>query len=251
MPIIMPYLYASLPLGAFLLVDYEVYVATHKKLLTGYWEFDIVHCIKCCIAAENERHTNTLYEDMTMQNAMMDLFKQLNDSALSSAKRVGELNMKTFETLTAKQTQLLTACFETGSKNADAMTKAKDPQEAFALQQEALKACGEKWLANVREAADLLTATRDELVSIAEEAAKYTTETSEKASELSKQALTENMEKATAAVEKAMAKATEMAQEAVVATKEVADKAAAAGKEVADKAVEATKKAAKEVKAAA
>ena len=108
-----------------------------------------------------------------MQNAMMDLFKQLNDNAMSSAKRVGELNMKTFETLTAKQTALLTSCFEAGTKNADALSKAKDPKEVFAMQQEVLKSCGEKWLANVREAAELLTATRDELVAIAEEAALY------------------------------------------------------------------------------
>jgi|GEM_PF-416314 colicin import membrane protein len=198
---------------------------------------------------------------MTMQNAMMDLFKQLNDNAMSSAKRVGELNMKTFETLTAKQTALLSSCFEAGTKNADALSKAKDPKEVFAMQQEVLKSCGEKWLANVREAAELLTATRDELVAIAEEAAKQASQTTEKATELSKQALTDNMEKASAAVEKAMAKATALTQEAatagkeaadkaVAAGKEVADKTIAAGKEVADKTVAATKKAAEDVKSA-
>ncbi|MEZ5537300.1 MAG: TIGR01841 family phasin [Thiolinea sp.] len=186
-----------------------------------------------------------------MQNAMMDLIKTFNDNAMNSAKRVGELNMKTFETLTAKQTELLNTCFETGSKNVEALSKAKDPQEAMALQQEALKACSEKWVVNVREAADLLTATRDELVAIAEEAAKQVAESTEKATELNKQAMTENMEKATAAVEKAMAKATEMTDEAVAAAKEATDKAAEAGKEMAAKAVEASKKAADEVKAAA
>lgn len=187
---------------------------------------------------------------MTMQNAMMDLFKQLNDNAMSSAKRVGELNMKTFETLAAKQTALLSSCFEAGTKNADALSKAKDPKEVFAMQQEVLKSCGEKWLANVREAAELLTATRDELVAIAEEAAKQASQTTEKATELSKQALTDNMEKASAAVEKAMAKATALTQEAATAGKEAADKAVAAGKEVADKTIAATKKAAEDVKSA-
>ncbi len=180
-----------------------------------------------------------------MNNAMMDLMKQFNDNAMNSAKRVGELNMKTFEALTAKQTALLSSCFETGTKSADAATKAKDPQAAFALQQEALKTCGEQWLASVREAADMLSVTRDELLVIAEEAAKYTTESSEKASALSKQALTENMEKATAAVEKAMAQASEMAQEATTAAKDAVGKAAEAGQEVADQVMAATKKAAK------
>lgn len=185
-----------------------------------------------------------------MQNAMMDLMKQFNDNAMKSAKRVGELNMKTFETLTAKQTEVLNSCFETGSKSVEAISKAKDPQEAMALQQEALKTCSEKWVANVREAAELLTATRDELVTIAEEAAKQVAESSEKAGELSQQALTENMAKATEAVEKAVAKATEMTDEAVAASKEATDKAAAAGKEMTDKAVAAGKKATKAAKAA-
>lgn len=184
-------------------------------------------------------------------NAMMDLIKQFNDNAMNSAKRVGELNMKTFETLTAKQTEVLNTCFETSTKNVEAMSKAKDPQEVMALQQEALKACSEKWILNVREAAELLTATRDELVVIAEEAAKQIAESTEKAGELNKQALTENMEKATEAVEKAVAKATEMTEEAVAATKEAADKAAAASKEMTDKAVKAGKKVADEVKSAA
>ena len=186
-----------------------------------------------------------------MQNAMMDLMKQFNESAVNSAKRVGELNMKTFETLTAKQAELMNNCFEAGTKNVEALTKAKDPSQAIALQQEALKACGEKWVVSVREAADLLTATRDELVAIAEEAAKSATDTGAKAAELNKQALTDNMAKATEAVEKAVAKATEMADEAVAATKEAADKAAQAGKEVASKTVAATKKATEELKAVA
>nr|CAA6822054.1 MAG: Phasin family protein [uncultured Thiotrichaceae bacterium] len=184
-----------------------------------------------------------------MQNAMMDLMKQFNDNAMNSAKRVGELNMKTFETLTAKQSELLNTCVETGTKNVEALSKAKDPQEAMALQQEALKASSEQWVVSVREAADLLTATRDELVVIAEEAAAQVADSSEKAGELNKQALTENMEKATEAVEKAVAKATEMTEEAVAATKEAADKAAAAGQNMAAKAMEAGKKVADEVKA--
>ncbi|CAA6824795.1 MAG: Phasin family protein, partial [uncultured Thiotrichaceae bacterium] len=181
-------------------------------------------------------------------NAMMDLMKQFNDNAMNSAKRVGELNMKTFETLTAKQTEVMNTCFETSTKNVEAMSKAKDPQEAMALQQEALKACSEKWMLNVREAADLLTATRDELVVIAEEAAQQVADSSEKAGELNKQALTENMAKATEAVEKAVAKATEMTDEAVAATKAATDKVADAGKEMTAKAVSAGKKAANDVK---
>lgn len=168
-----------------------------------------------------------------MQNEMMDLMKQFNDNAMGSAKRFGELNMKTFETLTAKQSELMNACFESGTKSFEAMSKAKDPQQVLELQQETMKACGEKWMNSAREAVDMMTATRDELAAIAEEAAEYTTVTAEKATELNKQAANEGMEKVTETVEKAMAKATEMT------------------KDVADKTVEATKKAAAEAKVAA
>jgi hypothetical protein len=33
-----------------------------------------------------------------MQNEMMNIVKQFSDSAMASAKKIGELNMKTFET---------------------------------------------------------------------------------------------------------------------------------------------------------
>ncbi|HPQ95421.1 MAG: TIGR01841 family phasin [Thiothrix sp.] len=184
-----------------------------------------------------------------MQNEMMDLVKQFNENAMKSAKRFGELNLKTFETLAAKQSEVVNACFETGSKNVEAMSKAKDPQEAATLQQEAIKACSEKWLANVREAADLLNATREELVAIAEEATKYVTDSAEKAAELNQKTWAANLDKAAEAVEQAVAKASEFTQQAVAATREATEKAAEASKEVADKAVEATKQTVKEVKA--
>ncbi len=154
-----------------------------------------------------------------MENPMMDLMKAFNDKAMQSAKRVGELNMKTFEQLTEKQSQLVNSCFESGSKTFEAITKAKDPKEVITLQQEIVKSCNEKWMSNIREAIDMLSSTREELMAIAEEAAKNASESTEKMTELSKKSMTENMEKAQAAVEQAMSKASEMAQNATKAGK--------------------------------
>lgn len=137
---------------------------------------------------------------------MMDALKEFNEKSMNSAKRVGELNLKTFEKLATKQAQLLNSCFETGTKNFEALSKAKSAQDVFSMQQEVMKSCGEKWMANLREAADLLAATREELLAIAEEATKNTTESTAKITELSKQSFTENMEKANAAMSKAMPK---------------------------------------------
>jgi phasin family protein len=164
-----------------------------------------------------------------MQNEMMNIVKQFSESALASAKRLGDLNMKTFETLASKQAELVKSCVEMGTKNAEAVTKVKDATELSALQQEATRTCGEKWVANMREAADMLTAVRDELTGIMEEAAKYTQSGAEQAVEAGKKVANEAVEKTTEAVEKAAAEVVEM-------TKEVADKAVEAGKKVASKA---------------
>jgi len=147
-----------------------------------------------------------------MNNPMMEMMKTFNEKSMQSAKRIGELNMKTFEQLAEKQTQMMNSCYESGTKTFDAMTKAKDPKEVVSLQQEAMKECNEKWMANIREAVELLNSTRDELLAISEEAAKNASESTEQMTEYSKQSMAENMEKAQAAVEQAMSKASEMSQ---------------------------------------
>ena len=167
-----------------------------------------------------------------MQNEMMNIVKQFSDSAMASAKKIGELNMKTFETLAGKQAELVKSCVEMGTKNAEAATKVKDVTELNALQQDVTRTCGEKWVANMREATEMLTSVRDELTAIMEEAAKYTQAGAEQAVEAGKKVAAEAVEKTTAAVEKASAEVVEMTKEA------------------ADKAVDATKKAAAKAKVA-
>lgn len=160
-----------------------------------------------------------------MQNEMMNIVKQFSDSAMASAKKIGELNMKTFETLAGKQAELVKSCVEMGTKNAEAATKVKDVTELNALQQDVTRTCGEKWVANMREATEMLTSVRDELTAIMEEAAKYTQAGAEQAVEAGKKAATEAVEKASAEVVE-MTK--EAAEKTVEATKKAASKAKAA-----------------------
>jgi len=200
--------------------------------LTVFQESDIVHCIKCRNALRNENETKPALRRYDMQNEMMNIVKQFSDSAMASAKKIGELNMKTFETLATKQADLVKSCVEMGTKNAEAVTKVKDITELNALQQDVTRTCGEKWVADMREATEMLTSVRDELTAIMEEAAKYTQAGAEQAVEAGKKAATEAVDKTTAAVEKASAEVVEMTTDA------------------ADKTVEATKKAAAKAKAA-
>jgi L-lysine 2,3-aminomutase len=54
----------------------------------------------------------------------------------------------------------------------------------MAAQSELLKGCNEKFLANLRETAEMMTEVRDELSGLVEEAVKYTSDSVEKAGEL-------------------------------------------------------------------
>ena len=51
-------------------------------------------------------------------------------------------------------------------------------------QGELLKGCNEKYLANVRETAEMLNAVREEMTGMVEEAVQYTKDSVEKATEM-------------------------------------------------------------------
>lgn len=182
-----------------------------------------------------------------MQNEVIELMKQINDNAMSTAKRIGEFNMKTLETFSAKQAAVVNDCVNASTKNAEAMFAAKDVNEVVELQKAALAQCSEKWSANLRESVEMANTIRDEWTAIFEEAQTQTKENSEKAAELSKKVVAEGAEKVTEAVEKAAAQAVEAANEVAAMNKEATEKAVAATQEAAEKAVEANKKAMSQV----
>ena len=58
-----------------------------------------------------------------MQNDMMNIVKQFSDNALASAKKLGDLNMRTFETLATKQAELVKSCVEMAQKTLKPLLK--------------------------------------------------------------------------------------------------------------------------------
>ena len=119
-----------------------------------------------------------------MNNEYLEMVNQFNENVFASVKRLGELNMRTFEQFTAKQAQVLNDCLESSAKQVEVITSAKDYNEALAAQSELLKGCNEKFLANLRETADMMTEVRDEFSGLVEEAVKFTSESVEKAGEM-------------------------------------------------------------------
>jgi phasin family protein len=116
-----------------------------------------------------------------MQNELLEMVNQFNQNVLASAKRMGDLNMRTLEQLASKQAAIFSDCLESSAKQYEVLTTAKDYKDALAAQSELLKGCNEKFLANLRDTAEMMNSVRDELTGLVEEAVKYTSTTVEKA----------------------------------------------------------------------
>jgi len=116
-----------------------------------------------------------------MQNELLEMVNQFNANMLASAKRLGDLNMRTFEQLASKQAAVFNDCLESSAKQYEVLTTAKDYKAAMVAQGELLKGCNEKFLANMRDTAEMMAAVREELTGMVEEAVKYTNSTVEKA----------------------------------------------------------------------
>ena len=119
-----------------------------------------------------------------MQNELLEMVNQFNENVLASVKRIGDLNMRTFEQMTAKQAEIMNDCLESTAKQYEVLSTAKDYKDAMNAQGELLKGCNEKYLANVRETAEMLNAVREEMTGMVEEAVQYTKDSVEKATEL-------------------------------------------------------------------
>lgn len=122
-----------------------------------------------------------------MQNDFLEMVTNFNDNVLVSVKRIGDLNMRTFEQLASKQAEIMNDCLESTAKQYEALSSAKDYREALVAQSELLQGCNEKYLANVRETAEMMVAVREEMTDMVEQAVKYTSNSVEKASELASQ----------------------------------------------------------------
>lgn len=116
-----------------------------------------------------------------MQNEYLDMITKFNENFFASAKRLGDLNLKTFEKLAAKQAEVMSDCVESSTKHYEVMTTSKDYKEAMAAQTELFKGCNEKMLGSMREAAELMASVRDEYSGMVEEAVKQASDSVEEA----------------------------------------------------------------------
>ena len=125
----------------------------------------MLHCNKRCLNI-----TFTDNEDNIMANDTMKLFKDITEKSVASFKSVGELNMRTFEALAAKQVEIVQGAADAGVKQSAVFTEAKDVNEILSAQSDLATAYADKLSNSVTEISDILKGAQEELAGLTEAA---------------------------------------------------------------------------------
>jgi len=105
-----------------------------------------------------------------MANDTMKLFKDITEKSVASFKSVGELNLRTFEALAAKQVEIVQGAADAGVKQSAIFTDAKDVNELLSAQSDLANVYADNLSKSVTEITDILKGAQEELTGLAEEA---------------------------------------------------------------------------------
>ena len=125
----------------------------------------MLHCNKCCLYI-----TFNDNEENIMANDTMKLFKDITEKSVASFKSVGELNLRTFEALAAKQVEIVQGAADAGVKQSAIFTDAKDVNELLSAQSDLANVYADNLSKSVTEITDILKGAQEELTGLAEEA---------------------------------------------------------------------------------
>lgn len=85
-----------------------------------------------------------------MQKEMIEMIEQSTETALDAARKMGELNMRTFDAMFKQQVELAGFYMDAGSRSFDLAAKAKGYQDLMASQIGLMRECGERGMDAVR-----------------------------------------------------------------------------------------------------
>ncbi len=105
-----------------------------------------------------------------MANDTLKLFKDITEKSVASFKSVGELNLRTFEALAAKQVEIVQGAADAGVKQSAIFTDAKDVNEVLAAQSDLANVYAENLSKSVTEITDILKGAQEELAGLTEAA---------------------------------------------------------------------------------
>jgi len=82
---------------------------------------------------------------------MIEMIEQSTETAMESARKVAELNLRTFDKYFQQQTELAAFYMEIGTRGLEMMAKAKGYQDWLAGQTALLRECNERGLDALRQ----------------------------------------------------------------------------------------------------
>lgn len=121
-----------------------------------------------------------------MQKEIIELIEQSTETAMESARRIGELNQRTFEKMFQYQADLAAFYMDAGARGLDLITKAKGYQDLMAGQTALLRECGERNMAALREGMAFANESGNEYGAMFQEGLKVAREQATRAASLMK-----------------------------------------------------------------
>ena len=107
---------------------------------------------------------------MNTMNEFETMAKEMAEESVKSAKKIAGLNMNLWNSVASKQLEMFNILVETGVKQAELMSKAKDYNDYITEQTELSKSLGEKMTAKGQEVVEVINQGKDEYTKMVEEA---------------------------------------------------------------------------------
>jgi hypothetical protein len=121
-----------------------------------------------------------------MQKEILELIEKTTETAMESARKIGELNQRTFEKLFQQQADLAAFYMDASARGLELMTKAKGYQDLLAGQTVLLRECGERNMAALREGMAFANESTTEYGAMIQEGVKLAQEQAARATSMMK-----------------------------------------------------------------
>ncbi|HJL66412.1 MAG: phasin family protein [Arenicellales bacterium] len=121
-----------------------------------------------------------------MKNDTVNLYTEIAEKSVATIKSVGQLNLRTFEALAAKQVEIVQNAADTGAQQSAILTDIKDINKAYSAQTELATSFADQLAKNVNEIADIFKVAQEEFNGLADEVVADAKVNAEKVTAISK-----------------------------------------------------------------
>lgn len=104
-----------------------------------------------------------------MQKEIIEMFEKSSETVMDSARKIGEMNQRTFDKLFQQQADLAAFYLDAGTRGLELMSKAKGYQDLMAGQVALMRECGERGMTALREGVAFANESTAEYGNLAQE----------------------------------------------------------------------------------